>query len=76
LIQNNINPAADLNTQQSTNNKTPIGGAFQKDKIQKILKFEKIMKKFCKDIGLDKKTLLTMLLGEGKEGGSYSSSKD
>jgi hypothetical protein len=34
------------------------------------------MKKFCKDIGLDKKTLLTMLLGEGKEVGSNSSRKD
>jgi hypothetical protein len=34
------------------------------------------MKKFCKNIGLDKKTLLTMLLGEGKDGGSNSSVKD
>lgn len=34
------------------------------------------MKKFCKDIGLDKRTLLTMLLGEGKEVGHNSSRKD
>jgi hypothetical protein len=27
------------------------------------MKFEKLMKKFCKDIGVDKKTLLTMMLG-------------
>lgn len=27
------------------------------------MKFEKIMKKFCKEIGLDKKTLLNMMLG-------------
>lgn len=27
------------------------------------MKFEKIMKKFCKDIGLDKNTLLNMMLG-------------
>lgn len=35
----------------------------QKEKIKKIIKFEKIMKKFCKDIGVDKKTLLTMFIG-------------
>lgn len=28
------------------------------------MKFEKIMKAFCKDIGIDKKSLLNMLLGE------------
>lgn len=27
------------------------------------MKFEKILKKFCKDIGVDKKTLLTMMIG-------------
>jgi len=40
--------------------------AVHKDKIKKIMKFEKIMKKFCKDIGLDKRTLMTMMLG-GKD---------
>jgi len=27
------------------------------------MKFEKVMKKFCKDIGIDKKTLMTMVIG-------------
>jgi hypothetical protein len=36
--------------------------------VKKIIKFEKIMNKFCKDIGLDKKSLLYLLLG-GAEGG-------
>jgi hypothetical protein len=40
-----------------------MAASMQKDKIKKIMKFEKIMKKFCKDIGLDKKTLLNMMLG-------------
>ena len=35
----------------------------QKDKIKKIIKFEKVLKKFCRDIGFDQKTLLGMLLG-------------
>ena len=39
----------------------------QKDKIRKIMKFEKVMKKFCKDIGLDKKTLLNMMLGTANQ---------
>jgi hypothetical protein len=42
------------------------GGVMHKDKIKKILKFEKIMKKFCKDVGIDKRTLMTMMLG-GKD---------
>lgn len=28
------------------------------------MKFEKIMKKFCKDLGIDKITLMTMILGK------------
>ena len=32
--------------------------AQQREKLKKIMKFEKIMKKLCKDIGIDKKTLL------------------
>jgi hypothetical protein len=27
------------------------------------MKFEKVMKKFCKDVGVDKKTLMAMMLG-------------
>jgi hypothetical protein len=27
------------------------------------MKFEKVMKKFCKEIGIDKRTLMTMMLG-------------
>jgi len=27
------------------------------------MKFEKIMSRFCKDIGIDKKTLLSMFIG-------------
>lgn len=38
-------------------------GGIHRDKIKKILKFEKVMKKFCKDIGIDKKTLMNMMLG-------------
>lgn len=29
------------------------------------MKFEKIMKKFCRSIGIDKRTLLQMLVGVG-----------
>ena len=35
----------------------------QREKIKKIVKFEQVMKRFCKDIGVDKKTLLSVLLG-------------
>lgn len=28
------------------------------------MKFEKVMKKFCRDIGIDKMTLMTMILGK------------
>lgn len=35
-----------------------------KEQIRKIMKFEKVMKKFCKEIGIDKRTLLTMMLGK------------
>ena len=42
------------------------GQLVQKEKIKKIMKFEKIMKKFCKEIGVDKKTLLTIIGGGAK----------
>ena len=42
----------------------------QKDKVKKIVKFEKIMKRFCKDIGVDKKILLQMFLGGGNNNGA------
>lgn len=29
----------------------------QREKVKKIIKFEKIMKKLCKDLGIDKKSL-------------------
>ena len=32
----------------------------QKEKIRKIIKFQKMMKKLCKDIGVDKATLLSI----------------
>lgn len=32
--------------------------------MKKIVKFEKIMKKFCKELGIDKVTLMTMILGK------------
>ena len=32
--------------------------------MKKIVKFEKIMKKFCKELGIDKFTLMTMILGK------------
>jgi hypothetical protein len=32
----------------------------QKEKVRKIIKFEKIMNRLCKDIGVDKKTLLSI----------------
>jgi hypothetical protein len=35
----------------------------QKEKIRKIMKFERMMKQFCREIGIDKKTLLTMFMG-------------
>lgn len=54
------------NAQKSTVMKTPTNfmQGFNKEKIRKILKFEKIMKKFCKDVGVDKMTLMTMMLGK------------
>ena len=46
------------------------------------MKFEKIMKKFCREISVDKVTLLTMLIGKNnmddiisKNGGDFSSSR-
>lgn len=35
-----------------------------KHQIKKIMKFEKVMIKFCKEIGLDKRTLIAMMLGK------------
>lgn len=62
-IEPNIN-LQDINAQQSTANKTPQnGGVVHKDKIKKIMKFEKVMKKFCKGIGIDKRTLLSIIGG-------------
>ncbi len=61
--------ATNSDIQQSSNTKTPKPSDHQqKDKVKKIIKFEKIMNMFCKDIGLDKKSLLYLLLG-GAEGG-------
>jgi hypothetical protein len=34
----------------------------QREKLKKIMKFEKIMKRLCKDIGIDKKTLLSIFI--------------
>jgi hypothetical protein len=41
-----------------------------KEKIKKIMKFEKVMKKFCREIGIDKATLMSMIVGRnnGEEG--------
>ena len=56
-----------MNAQQSIANKTPLnGGVVHKEKIKKIMKFEKIMKKFCREIGIDKKTLLSIIGGNPK----------
>jgi len=38
-----------------------------RDKIRKILKFEKVMKKFCREIGIDKRSLMGMMLGGGRD---------
>jgi len=53
-----------------------------KEKIRKIVKFEKIMKKFCREIGIDKKILMAMMVGKDNINDSsvkknfYSSEKD
>ena len=48
--------------------------AQQREKLKKIMKFEKIMKRLCKDIGIDKKTLLSIFINPSQmkevEGGS------
>lgn len=31
------------------------------------MKFEKIMKKFCREIGLDKRTLMAMIIGKADD---------
>jgi hypothetical protein len=55
----------DPNAQQSTHTKSPVSQLMQqKEKIRKIIKFEKIMKKLCKDIGVDKRTLLSIFTGD------------
>ena len=41
--------------------------AEHRDKLSKLLKFEKIMNRFCKDVGIDKKTLLTVLVPESQQ---------
>lgn len=41
----------------------------QREKVKKIIKFEKIMKKLCKDLGIDKKSLFSIFVPQ-------SSSKD
>lgn len=40
------------------------------------MKFEKVMKKFCKDIGLDKKTFLNMMLGTSTTNFEESTKKE
>ena len=55
----------DPNAQQSTHTKSPVSQLVQqKEKIRKIMKFEKMMKKLCKDIGVDKRTLLSIFSGD------------
>lgn len=54
----------DPNAQQSTNTKSPMSQLMQqKEKVTKIIKFEKIMNRLCKDIGVDKRTLLSIFGG-------------
>jgi hypothetical protein len=36
----------------------------QREKIKKIMKFEQIITTFTKEIGMDRKSLFTMLLGQ------------
>ena len=55
----------DPNAQQSMNTKSPMSVLLQqKEKIKKIMKFEQMMKRLCREVGIDKKTLFTMFLGE------------
>ncbi|CDW85759.1 UNKNOWN [Stylonychia lemnae] len=62
---NNLTPLDTTNAQISTAVKTPQNiNQLHKEKIVKIMKFEKVMKKFCKNVGVDKLTLLTMLVGK------------
>ena len=37
-----------------------------KDKVRKILKFEKVIKKFCERIGIDQQAMLQVLYPERK----------
>lgn len=54
----------DPNAQQSMNTKSPMSiMTSQREKIKKIMKFEQIITSFTKDIGMDRKSLFTMLLG-------------
>jgi hypothetical protein len=46
------------------NAKSPMSQLMQqKEKVRKIIKFEKIMNRLCKDIGIEKKTLLSIFGG-------------
>ncbi|TNV85687.1 hypothetical protein FGO68_gene15257 [Halteria grandinella] len=71
----------DPNAQQSSNTKSPMSVMHQqKEKIRKLMKFERIMKKLCRDIGVDKKTLFSIFMGPlghtGKEIDAISSKND
>lgn len=58
----------DPNAQQSTNTKSPMSQLMQqKEKVRKIIKFEKIMNRLCKDIGVDKRTLLSIFGGSATD---------
>ena len=49
--------------QQSNQNKSP-NSKMKNYQLQKLVKLEKIISKFSKDMGFDKKDVMTLLLGD------------
>ena len=45
---------------------TSANVTINKSKVKKIMKFDKVIQKFCDQIGIEKKTLLAALSGEEK----------
>lgn len=67
------NGQIDPNAQQSMNTKSPMSVmTSQREKLKKILKFEQILQRFTKDIGIDRKSLFTMLLGQSSPSSKHT----
>jgi hypothetical protein len=59
--------AIKLGSRQENSNKVTNIRGITRSKLKDIIKFEKVVKKFCEKIGIDKRTVLNILNPREKE---------